>query len=219
MGLFINSHLQTLNVHKRLTELEKLSEISTGILALKSMVETGDKLQDRQSALENLSRIMPMLSSTQQKFVMDEIFTPLWSDSDLFSNTEDPLDSELNVSDSIEGDGAVSDYEMEFQLKLNKANFLDIKALNREQLEFRRKNEVQRLKEEKATIYEQERTEGFHKINTLIESDWQKLNDESKSSPKRIKRDLKRFLFRFGSSLGKDHDLVTEARRRLKAIG
>ena len=56
MGLFINSKLQSLNIHKRLTELEKLSEISTGILALKSMVEGGDKLENRQAALENLSR-------------------------------------------------------------------------------------------------------------------------------------------------------------------
>ena len=142
MGLFINSQLQSLNVHKRLTELEKLSEISTGILALKSMVESGDKLSNRQAALENLSRILPMLSATQQKYVMEEIFAPLLDEST--NSSESQFESGAYSQDAeLELEGASSDYEMEFQLKLNKAKF-DVKELNREQLDFRREQERER---------------------------------------------------------------------------
>lgn len=216
MGLFINSQLQSLNVHKRLTELEKLSEISTGILALKSMVESGDKLSNRQAALENLSRILPMLSATQQKYVMEEIFAPLLDEST--NSSESQFESGAYSQDAeLELEGASSDYEMEFQLKLNKAKF-DVKELNREQLDFRREQERERIKEERAQLYAEQRAKAYEKISLKIEKSWTTLNQVSADSPQRLKVELRRFIYCFTSGAGKDHPLLQEAKQRLQNL-
>ena len=216
MGLFINSQLQSLNIHKRLTELEKLSEISTGILALKSMVEGGDKLSNRQAALENLSRILPMLSATQQKYVVDEIFTPLLNDA------SDPSLGEFSTKEfdpeyEQELEGASSDYEMEFQLKLNKAKF-DVKELNREQLEFRREQEKERIKEEQAKLSAERKAKALEKVGLKIEKSWTELQQSSKDNPLHLKRQLTSFIFRYSSGIGRNHQRILEAKRQLEVL-
>ena len=216
MGLFINSQLQSLNIHKRLTELEKLSEISTGILALKSMIEDGDNLNNRQVALENLTRILPMLSATQQKYVMDEIFTPLLNDPEnTFQSNYIATDENQSVDHELEGTS--SDYEMEFQLKLNKAKF-DVKELNRSQLKFRREQEKERLRDEQEKRIEERRLLAIKKVNSQIENFWTKINKTNESKSWYLKRDLKSFIYLFDSSVSRDHPLLTEAKQRLKTL-
>ena len=165
MGLFINSNLHTLSMHKRLTELEKLSEISTGILALKAMVEGGEDLSGRQMALDNLARMLPMLTPTQQKFVLDEIFAPLLAADSTTDDLEMALDPTSDDGELDEQSGAVSDYEMEFQLTLTRQGHLDIKDLNREQRDYRHaqfleqvSQDQEKLKEERK-IMERDKTE------------------------------------------------------------
>ncbi len=216
MGLFINSQLQSLNIHKRLTELEKLSEISTGILALKSMVESGDKLSNRQAALENLSRILPMLSATQQKYVMEEIFAPLLDEST--NSSESQFESGAYSQDAeLELEGASSDYEMEFQLKLNKAKF-DVKELNREQLDFRREQERERIKEERQQLYAEQRAKAFNTVSVKIEKAWNRLNQISQITDSRLKLELRRFIASFNAGSGRDHPLLQEAKQKLKNL-
>ena len=216
MGLFINSKLQSLNIHKRLTELEKLSEISTGILALKSMVEGGDKLENRQAALENLSRMLPMLSATQQKYVMEEIFTPILSNSDYSDqNNLNPNDLDHDVQQELEG--ASSDYEMEFQLKLNKAKF-DVKKLNREHLDFRKEQERERLREERDKMFAERKEKALAKVSIKIEKSWATLHQEPDESPSRLKRSIRSFIYRYSSGIGRNHPLLIEAKQRLQNL-
>lgn len=216
MGLFINSQLQSLNVHKRLTELEKLSEISTGILALKSMIESGDKLSNRQAALENLSRILPMLSSTQQKYIIEEIFTPLLNEEG-YDNHDEYSVSEHDQNLKEELEGASSDYEMEFQLKLNKAQF-DVKQLNRDHLDFRKEQERERIREEREKLNAERRAKAFDKVSVQIENSWTALHEKAQDSPKRLKLELKRFIYIFASGVGKDHPRLAEAKQRLSSL-
>ena len=191
-------------MHKRLTELEKLSEISTGILALKAMVEGGGDLSGRQMALDNLARMMPMLTKTQQDFVLNEIFLPLVASDDqgeslnLSADADDELDPLLE-----DAQGATSDYEMEFQLKLNRQSTLDIKELNREQRNYRHAKEQERHKEERIN---QAREQLFERIETA----WAKINLEQ--PPNQLNVTLYRFIYMFGSGLGHEHPHIKEAR-------
>lgn len=217
MGLFINSHLHSLNMHKRLTELEKLSEISTGIIALKNMVERGDKLDDRRQALDNLTRILPMLSMTQQQYVLDEIFTPLMSE------TNENGESFLSVNDFAESsafdesEGAGSDYEMEFQLTLKRqAHYLDLKKLNRDQRDFRHEQELEKLRKERDRKRDELLNLGRDQAYKRVEEEWSKL--QLSDSPIRKKRLLQQFLFRFGTGLGKTHPKIREAHEMLKGL-
>lgn len=215
MGLFINSHLQSLSVHKRLTELEKLSEVSTGILALKAMVEGGGTLDNHQLALENLMRMMPMLSATQQQFVMDEILTPLMGSGELDPTIDEDLDESQTPSGDISR-RASSDYEMEFQLKLNRQGHLDIKEINREQHTFRHQQELERVRQERA----HERVERLEKMRAKVyqrlETNWAKIDQEAPRA--RLKKELTGFIYSFASNLGRDHPLLSEARAMLKTL-
>ena len=217
MGLFINSHLQALNMHKRLTELEKLSEISTGIIALKNMVEQGESLQDRRQAIDNLSRILPMLSTTQQQYVLDEIFTPLMqemgSEGDaIFTQHEDGI-----LSDGDTGEGTSSDYEMEFQLTLKRqAHYLDLKQLNREQRDYRHQQELEKLREERENRRNEAIKMAREEQHIKVEDFWQKM--KLSDAPKRRKLQLKQFIFRFASGLGKTHPRLAEARDMLREL-
>jgi uncharacterized protein (DUF1800 family) len=216
MGLFINSHLQALNVHKRLTELEKLSEISTGILALKNMVDAGDNLQDRQGALENLSRILPLLSATQRQYVIDEIFTPLLNNSDTLND----LNIESHEVDDIESeqlaDGALSDYEMEFQLKLSKAHFLDVKELNRQQRNVRQKQEKKRVAEEQEKASQEILEANRQEMTKSLEARWADFQSRTDVNIHKSKSELKSILFQYGMGLVKDHPIIKEAQRELR---
>ena len=210
MGLFINSHLHSLSMHKRLTELEKLSEISTGILALKAMVEDGGDLSGRQMALDNLARMMPMLTKTQQDFVLNEIFVPLLASDEQGDLLNQAVDPDGEVDPLLENtQGAASDYEMEFQLKLNRQSTLDIKQLNREQRNYRHAKEQERLKEERVN-------QAREQLYERIEAAWAQINHEE--PPHRLNITLYKFLYMFGSGLGHEHPLIHEARGRIKQI-
>lgn len=217
MGLFINSHLQAINMHKRLTELEKLSEISTGILALKNMVESGDDLQDRSHALENLSRILPMLSGTQQQYVLDEIFSPLAAELGVDHHFLNPS-LEPDISEGVEHDmGASSDYEMEFQLTLKRqAHFLDLKQLNREQRDFRHDQELERQRAVREQVSQEQIEKARVKIHLQIDEHWNKLN--LSDQPKRRILQLRQFLFRFSNGLGRDHPKIIEAVEAIRQL-
>ena len=218
MGLFINSHLQALNMHKRLTELEKLSEISTGILALKNMIDAGDNLQDRQGALESLSRILPLLSGTQRQYVIDEIFTPLLNNTDTLNDLhiEGPS-TENEVSEQL-ADGASSDYEMEFQLKLSKAHFLDVKELNREQRKLRQQLEKKRIAEEQEKAFQEALEANRAEMAKSLEARWAEFQSSGDLSVKKSKSLLKSILFQYGMGLVKDHPIIEETRKKLRAL-
>ena len=216
MGLFINSHLQSLSTHKRLTELEKLSEISTGILALKAMVEGGGNLDNHQLALENLMRMLPMLSATQQKFVMEEIFAPLMAQQEPGELSEHIVEDDAAVEASHVERGASSDYEMEFQLKLNRQGYLDIKELNREQRNARHQKELERTSKEREEE-QRERVEVMKtKVYQKLEASWAKINHDL--PPKKLKNELTRFIYSFAGNLGRDHPLLSQAREQLKSL-
>ena len=209
MGLFINSSLHSIAMHKRLTELEKLSEISTGILALKSMVEGGSDLSDRQLALENLARLMPMLSAVQQQFVIDEIMTPILGG---ISPSEAELadaQSDGDAASDIEDRVASSDYEMEFQLTLKRQAQLDVKSITREQLA---KYKKQFKKDQQAQ--ELERATGL--LNERIEESWGQLN--LSEHPKAQRSQIMRFLMRHKSQLTENHPRIVEAKARLTEL-
>ena len=216
MGLFINSHLQALNVHKRLTELEKLSEISTGILALKRMVDAGDNLEDRQGALENLSRILPLLSATQRQYVIDEIFTPLLNNSDTLNDLNpEPQDSDDIASEQL-ADGTLSDYEMEFQLKLSKAHFLDVKELNRQQRNVRQQQEKKRVAEEQEKASQELLEANRQEMTKSLEVRWADFQSRTDVNIHKSKSELKSILFQYGMGLVKDHPIIKEAQRELR---
>ena len=217
MGLFINSQLQSLNLHKRLTELEKLSEISTGILALKSMVEKGDKLHDRKQALDNLSRILPLLNVTQQQYVLDEIFTPLMREDEEFAEQFGQVPRDGDETLELVEDGALSDYEMEFQLTLNRqAHYLDLKQFNREQVGYRKKEHKTQAKEEQKRLREERIQSKKELIYQRIDKHWHKI--DLTNEPRNIAIHLKKFLFRYSSTIGNDHPYLSEARKILSEI-
>ena len=210
MGLFINSQLQSISIHKRLTELEKLSEISTGILALKAMVEGGSDLSGRKIALDNLARMLPMLSETQQNFVLNEIFAPLLAD-DETGNLSD-VTNEFTGGDDESHDQtkrASSDYEMEFQLKLNRQGKLDLKQLNREQRDYRHAQEQERQKEDRIN-------EARDRVFTRLEESWDTI--DLAGPPKRLKLELMKFIYSFNSSLGREHPSLVKAREQLQIV-
>ena len=120
-------------------------------------------------------------------------------------------------ADNHELEGASSDYEMEFQLKLNKAKF-DVKELNREQLKFRREQEKERIRDEQEKLLEERKALAVQKVNDQIENFWVKLNEINKVQPQRLKRDLRSFIYLFDSSVAREHPLLTEAKQRLKAL-
>ena len=159
VGLFINSHLQSLSTHKRLTELEKLSEISTGILALKAMVEGGGNLDNHQLALENLMRMLPMLSATQQKFVMEEIFTPLMAQQEPSGLTEHIAEGEAVVEASENQDNLESLIQEAKQL-MDKDDNADLNVN-----QFR--DRPPRTTEENFKYWEQQYDKGLRKANFL----------------------------------------------------
>ena len=182
------------------------------------MVEAGDNLQDRQGALESLSRILPLLSNTQRQYVIDEIFTPL------FNNSEAMMDSSLethNVDDEA-GDelkgGASSDYEMEFQLKLSKAHILDVKELNREQRKFRQEQEKKRVAEEQEQAYFESLAINRQELSSALEARWADYQSQTGLSIHQSKSLLKSILFQYGTGLVKDHPIIEEARKKLRVL-
>lgn len=212
MGLFINSHLQSLNLHKRLTELEKLSEITTGIMALKAMVEAGSDLSDRRMALDNLVRLMPMLTSTQQKFVIEEILNPLNADKPIDSDHSAMQQEDIDVDDFGEP-LASSDYEMEFQLTLNRQAQMDIKELHRSQVQARKERNKEELEESRNRLRQQRREAAYNQLSQKLEKDWKQIQF---NVPKRaIKQSLQRFLFLHRNELLREHPIILEARQRL----
>lgn len=212
MGLFINSHLQSLSLHKKLTELEKLSEISTGILALKAMVEGGSDLSKHQLALDNLARMLPMLSPHQQQYVIDEIMTPLIRQQDHEHPGE--LGATMDTHE-VHGDdfarGAMSDYEMEFQIKLNRQTQLDIKELNRTQRDRRHEQELERYGREAQERRREKLSKVHEKLAPKIEEMWSKIEESSGATRA---RHLRSFIYAL-SSLGEDHPKIIEAQELL----
>jgi hypothetical protein len=208
MGLFINSQLQSISIHKRLTELEKLSEISTGILALKAMVEGGSDLSGRKIALDNLARMLPMLSETQQNFVLNEIFAPLLADDEtttLSGGTNEFTEGDDESYDETKR--ASSDYEMEFQLKLNRQGKLDLKQLNREQRDYRNAQEQEKQKVDRIS-------EARERVFTRLEKSWDTI--DLAGPPKKLKLELMKFIYSFNNSLGREHPILVEAREHLQ---
>ena len=107
-------------------------------------------------------------------------------------------------------------YEMEFQLKLNKAK-LDMQELSMEQLEFRREQDKERIRNAQEKLIKERRALAVEKTNAQIESFWTRIN-EYNSQPKRLKRDLKAFIYLFDSSVSREHPLLAEAKQRLKTL-
>jgi len=204
-------------MHKRLTELEKLSEISTGILALKAMVEGGEALSGRQMALDNLARMLPMLTPTQQQFVLEEIFTPLLAADSSTEDLDVVRDTVLEDGETGEqAEGTASDYEMEFQLTLNRQGHLDIKELNREQRDRRHSQHLERVNQEQEKLKDDRINQAREKMFKRVEKSWKRIDQSL--PPKRLKVELKKFIFSFNSSLGRDHPLFIEAKTQLSSL-
>ena len=111
----------------------------------------------------------------------------------------------------------IENYEMEFQLKLNKAKF-DVKELNREKLDFRREQEKKRIKEEQEKLSAERKAKAHEKIGLKIEKSWKELHQTSSDNPMRLKRQLKSFIFRYSSGVGRSHPRLLEAKQQLETL-
>ena len=79
MGLFINSPLYALTVHKRLMDLEHTSEIAIGLQFLQQMVEQGWAPKDRTKVQEAVMSAVRHLPQNQQELVITQLLAPLFT--------------------------------------------------------------------------------------------------------------------------------------------
>jgi hypothetical protein len=118
MALFIHSKLHSLNVHKRLTELERLSEITTGLFALKGLINQGGKPRDLNLTLDTLERLSAILPEAQREYIIQELISPMLQGQEIHP---DALQDVSNAQTTMEEEHlASSDYEMEYQLTLSR---------------------------------------------------------------------------------------------------
>ena len=174
------------------------------------MVEGGSDLSGRQIALDNLARMMPMLTKTQQDFVINEIFAPLLIADENSGQINDVNGSEDGTLEDADLDKrAASDYEMEFQLKIGRQGHLDVKSINREQRDYRHAKEQERLKEERLNNAQV-------RVFKRLEASWEKI--DFTTSPHKLKVELMKFLYVFNNNIGREHHLIAEARERLNEV-
>jgi hypothetical protein len=206
MGLFINSNLASLNMHKRLTELERNSEISTGLYALRDFIERGGEPNNPQNTIDTLTRLLPMLPSMQREYVIQELLTPLINQ-ELTDNNE-VLEQIEDFKEVLELKTAKSDYETEFRIKLRSAEDHSLKNPALLQYEHRKK-EFKTKREEKSKELNAKRDKEFKKVRQeKLEASWNKLNLEGKSDHR--KKILLKILMVSHQSYGIDDNPVLE---------
>ena len=174
MALFIHSKLRSLNVHKRLTELERLSEITTGLFALKGLINQGGKPRDLNLTLDTLERLSAILPDAQREYIIQELISPMLQGQEVHP---DQLFQDMSDSQPIEEDQlASSDYEMEYQLTLSRGQKTSIlKDPLKIQYQARKDEFLAQNKENKAEMLKQRKEELFAQRIEMVTEKWQEV--------------------------------------------
>ena len=163
MGLFINSPLYALTVHKRLMDLEHTSEIAIGLQFLQQMVEQGWAPKDRTKVQEAVMSAVRHLPQNQQELVITQLLAPL------FTQEEEPIDQQSIIDEVSEEDEYVplnSDFEVSYLLTITRS--AQGEHYRREVIKEHKKKEstyykTQNMSDEDKEIARQERLQILHK--------------------------------------------------------
>ena len=218
MGLFIHSNLESILLHKRLTELERTSEISTGLLVLKQMLDQGQKPANRFDTLATLERLLPFIPDHQREYVLDQIVRPLLtSESD-----EGTLSSELpsQIIEAVNNaaiEGTPSDFEVEYQMMISNRDTNLINESTLLQYKQRKQQESQAREEKIEQKREMQREQAREKLVDRLEKHWAKAKIET-APVNRQANLLRQFLLFHRSNIVQEHPLIQKAKERLKQL-
>ena len=216
MGLFIHSNLETILLQKRLTEMERTSEISTGLLILKKMLDQGQKPKNSIDTLDKLERLLPFLPEHQREHVLDQIVRPLLETASVESLThKQGEESFLEVS--IDLAGAPSDFEVEYQMMINRGDATPMSDTMILKYQQKKAQEAQARMEQLAEQQEKEKKEAQQHMIKKVEKQWNNLKLDT-VPPKRQIALISYFLRinRFKSS--QDYPILQKAKDMLKHL-
>ena len=218
MGLFIHSNLEAILFHKRLTELERTAEISTGLLVLKQMLDQGQKPADRFETLATLERLLPFIPEHQRDYVLDQIVRPLLTREDMEGNLPfGHQEGDHEILHALESVGASSDFEMEYQITLSRSDSNVIGSGTLFQYEQKKMEEADLREEKIKQRRENQQSQAQIQQTAKLERHWGKLKVESASARDQT-RLLRKFLIFHRSPLVQDHPLIKKAKERLSQL-
>jgi hypothetical protein len=218
MGLFIHSNLESILFHKRLTELERTSEIATGLLVLKQMLDQGQRPANRFDTLATLERLLPFIPEHQRDYVLDQIVRPLLVEgSDEASAPVEQMQEHLNTLESQQVEGGSSDFEVEYQIMIAKGDHSSVHESSLLHYKYKKQKEADARQEkvEQRRVEQQNKTR--ENLTHKLEKHWNTLNVE-KAPTERKPMLLKQFLIVHRSQLIQDHPLIQNARAQLNQL-
>ncbi len=209
MGLFIHTPIQTINQHRKLLELEKQSEIASGLMYLQKMIEDDPNFKPSDDSLKAFERLLKFLPEHQRNNGIDQLFVKLFQN----SRSDEPdeiVESQVEDQEpqSIEEMiSQISDFELDYQITLKRGKKGDQEIqqtrIKGQQLQ---NQPIKEVVDPKTVFYQK------------VEAEWQRIQPIIEENNRRSYLALKAFMARYKNQEEFNNHRLQEANQKLNAL-